>query len=283
MLLLPVLVALFGLQVAVPVLTLTQLSSNASRAWLNRREVRFGLVWRFAVGASPFVALGALLLTSAPLAPLQQLLGILLIALVVWRRVRPATQHQPSDRTFFAAGAASGLGSALLGSVGPLTAPFFLGTGWCAVPTSARRRPAPWPAWLGKRATDRLSPAINDQRDALGADRLPAPRAVEDQACRWGEGRSRRQSLKRGACSHTVLPPECRSTPHCRPLPSMRASPRGRRSRRPAPGTAAEPAVLVGDLNPHMHGVDRDPDGELGAGVQHRVRRQLVGGHEHAA
>lgn len=36
-LLLPVLVALFGVQAAVPVLTAAQLASNGSRAWLNRR------------------------------------------------------------------------------------------------------------------------------------------------------------------------------------------------------------------------------------------------------
>jgi uncharacterized membrane protein YfcA len=96
---------------------------------VNRRQVRLELVWRFAAGASPFVALGAWLLTAAPLAHLQRLLGIVLIGLVVWRRVRPAAQRRPSDRTFLAVGAASGLGSALLGSVGPLTAPFFLAYG----------------------------------------------------------------------------------------------------------------------------------------------------------
>ncbi|MEV6491121.1 TSUP family transporter, partial [Actinoplanes sp. NPDC051633] len=35
----------------------------------------------------------------------------------------------PADRSFAVIGAASGLGSALLGSVGPLTAPFFLAYG----------------------------------------------------------------------------------------------------------------------------------------------------------
>ncbi|MGV9299546.1 sulfite exporter TauE/SafE family protein [Amycolatopsis sp. NPDC003676] len=40
-LLLPVFTALFGLRVAVPTLTLTQLSSNGSRVWLNRRELRW--------------------------------------------------------------------------------------------------------------------------------------------------------------------------------------------------------------------------------------------------
>jgi hypothetical protein len=66
-LLLPVFTVLFGLRVAVPMLTLTQLSSNGSRVWLNRRELRWPLIGWF--------ALGGLLLTHAPLAPLTRMLG----------------------------------------------------------------------------------------------------------------------------------------------------------------------------------------------------------------
>ena len=51
-----------------------------------------------------------------------------LIGVVVWRRVQPASA-QARRPAFAAVGAASGLGSALLGSVGPLTAPFFLAYG----------------------------------------------------------------------------------------------------------------------------------------------------------
>src|SRR3954471_7021919 len=47
-LLLPVFTALFGLRVAVPMLTLTQLSSNASRVWFNRRELQWPLIGWFA-------------------------------------------------------------------------------------------------------------------------------------------------------------------------------------------------------------------------------------------
>lgn len=127
-LLLPVFTALFGLRVAVPVLTLTQLSSNGGRVWLNRRELHWPLAGRFAIGAVPFAVAGALLLAHAPLAALKRLLGVFLLAVVAWRHLgrRPG---RPTDRTFVAVGAASGLGSALLGSVGPLTAPFFLAYG----------------------------------------------------------------------------------------------------------------------------------------------------------
>jgi len=127
-LLLPVFTALFGLRVAVPVLTLAQLASNGSRAWLNRDQLHGRLVGWFAVGAVPAAVLGGLLLTQAPLEPLQRLLGGFLLVVVVWRRLRPHPRR-PRDRAFVLVGAASGAGSALLGSVGPLTAPFFLARG----------------------------------------------------------------------------------------------------------------------------------------------------------
>ena len=127
-LLLPVFIAAFGLRVAVPMLTLTQLVSNGSRVWVNRHELRWTLIGWFAVGAVPCAVVGALLLTRAPLAALRRLLGAFLVAVVVWRRVRPHPDAPP-DPAFAGIGAASGLGSALLGSVGPFTAPFFLAAG----------------------------------------------------------------------------------------------------------------------------------------------------------
>lgn len=127
-LLLPVFTALFGLRVAVPVLTLAQITSNAGRVWLNRDELDWRLIRWFCLGAIPLAVAGALLLASAPLTSLQRLLGVFLFAVVIWRRVRPHPRP-PSDTAFVAVGAASGLGSALLGSVGPLTAPFFLAHG----------------------------------------------------------------------------------------------------------------------------------------------------------
>ncbi|MGA5298387.1 TSUP family transporter [Nucisporomicrobium flavum] len=127
-LLLPVFTALFGLPVAVPMLTLTQVSSNGFRVWLNRAELHWRLIGWFAAGAVPLAVAGGLLLAHAPLGALHRLLGVFLIGVVIWRRLNPRPRR-PGDRTFAAVGAASGLGSSLLGSVGPLTAPFFLAYG----------------------------------------------------------------------------------------------------------------------------------------------------------
>lgn len=118
-------------------LTLTQLSSNGSRVWLNRRELRWPLIGWFALRAIPCAVVGGVLLTHAPLAPLERLLGLFLIGrllglfligVVVWRRLQ-RQPRPPAEPSFAVVGAASGLGSALLGSVGPLTAPFFLALG----------------------------------------------------------------------------------------------------------------------------------------------------------
>jgi uncharacterized membrane protein YfcA len=127
-LLLPVFVAAFGTRDAVAVLTVAQLASNGSRVWFNRDELDTGLVGRFAMGAVPAAVVGAVLFSTAPVELLTRLIGAFLLLAVLWRRLRRAPRP-PTDRAFTVVGAASGFGSALVGSVGPLVAPFFLARG----------------------------------------------------------------------------------------------------------------------------------------------------------
>jgi uncharacterized membrane protein YfcA len=126
--LLPVFVALFGARDAVAVLTVAQLASNGSRAWFNRAEINRPIVGWFAIGAVPAAVVGGLIFASAPLSALGRVMGLLLLAMVVWRRFWP-NAFRPSLRAFAAVGAFSGFGSALIGSLGPVTAPFFLAYG----------------------------------------------------------------------------------------------------------------------------------------------------------
>ncbi|WP_406044661.1 sulfite exporter TauE/SafE family protein [Micromonospora sp. NBC_00898] len=172
-LLLPVFTALFGLRVAVPVLTLTQLSSNAARVWLNRRELRWPLAGRFAVGAVPLALAGALLLAHAPLTALKRLLGVFLLAVVAWRRLG-ARPSRPTGRTFVAVGAASGLGSALLGSVGPLTAPFFLAYGLTRAAYVGTEAAAALTLHLSKTVGYAATGLLGRDRVLLGAALTPA-------------------------------------------------------------------------------------------------------------
>jgi uncharacterized protein len=127
--LLPVLVSFFGVRAAIPILTVAQLIGNGSRVWFNRRELNLKVVTWFALGAVPFATLGALLFARAPLTALTRLLGAFLLLVVVWRHLHPGA-HRPFPTFVFAPiGAGSSFLSALLGSVGPVMAPFFLAYG----------------------------------------------------------------------------------------------------------------------------------------------------------
>lgn len=126
--LLPALVALFGIREAVPILTVAQLIGNGSRVWFHRRALDWRVVGWFALGAVPLALLGGYLFAKAPLAALTRLLGAFLLLVAVWRHVRPKPKPFPAA-AFVGIGAGASFLSALLGSVGPIMAPFFLAYG----------------------------------------------------------------------------------------------------------------------------------------------------------
>lgn len=85
--LLPVLVAVFGMRDAVPILTVAQLIGNASRAWFNRRHLVLPVVRWFALGSVPAAVIGGILFASVPITFLTRLLGVFLLATVVYRHL----------------------------------------------------------------------------------------------------------------------------------------------------------------------------------------------------
>lgn len=127
--LLPVLVMAFGTREAIPILTVAQLVGNGSRVWFNRRELNWSVVAWFAVGGIPLAFVGGLLFARAPLPELTRLLGAFLLLVVAWRRLRPQNNFRMALRSFAVVGAGASFLSALLGSVGPVMAPFFLAYG----------------------------------------------------------------------------------------------------------------------------------------------------------
>lgn len=127
--LLPALVAVFGLREAIPILTVAQLIGNGSRVWFNRSELDWRVVGWFALGGVPMALIGGALFAKAPLVPLTRGLGALLLVIVIWRHVRPRTSGRFPIQAFTGVGAGASLLSALLGSVGPIMAPFFLAYG----------------------------------------------------------------------------------------------------------------------------------------------------------
>lgn len=127
--LLPVLVWVFGVRDAIPILTVAQLVGNLSRIYFNRRDLVWPVAGWFAVGAIPSSVIGALLFVAAPTSVLTKLLGLFLLGSVAYRHSKPGRQFKVGERGFLGVGAILGLLSALLGSVGPLAAPFFLSHG----------------------------------------------------------------------------------------------------------------------------------------------------------
>lgn len=70
-----------------------------------------------------------MLFAAAPLSALTRVLGAFLLLVVAWRHLRPGSPRRIPLRSFALVGAVSSFLSALLGSVGPLMAPFFLAYG----------------------------------------------------------------------------------------------------------------------------------------------------------
>ena len=127
--LLPVLVWAFGVREAVPILTVVQVVGNGARVAFNRRALVWPVVGWFSLGAVPAAALGGVLFATAPAPFLQRLLGVFLLAAVAYRHTAFGRRARVTLRGFAGLGAAAGFGAALLGTVGPLVAPFFLSYG----------------------------------------------------------------------------------------------------------------------------------------------------------
>jgi uncharacterized membrane protein YfcA len=127
--LLPVLTLVFGVRDAVPILTVAQLVGNASRVWFNRREVCWPVVDWFAVGSVPLGVLGGVVFATAPLPVLTRAIGAFLLLAVACRHLIPKTACPMPRWAFAPVGAANSFVSAVAGTAGPLTAPFFLAFG----------------------------------------------------------------------------------------------------------------------------------------------------------
>lgn len=126
---LPVLVWALGIQDAIPVLTIAQLIGNLSRVVFNRRELHWPVIWRFAVGAVPAAVIGGIIFATTPAAALVRVLGAFLIIMVIYRHTRWGRNARLRLGGFVPLGAGSGILSAVLGTVGPFAAPFFLSYG----------------------------------------------------------------------------------------------------------------------------------------------------------
>lgn len=127
--LLPLLVAFFGVKEAIPILTIAQLIGNGSRVYFHKRELNLKVVAYFSIGAIPAAVLGGYLFASAPIALLIRGIGLFLIFTVAWRHWRAEKVSRFPVAAFLPLGAVMSFLSALVGSVGPFMVPFFLAFG----------------------------------------------------------------------------------------------------------------------------------------------------------
>ena len=118
--------------VAIPIHAVIQLASNGSRSVVQRKHVRWGLFWRYAILLLPAGFLSLFLAGYIDPNVLKGLIEVFVL-IATWKRrwltLGVAPKPENANRTFFILGGFAGLLNVIVGAVGPLIAPFFLGIG----------------------------------------------------------------------------------------------------------------------------------------------------------
>jgi len=127
--LVPLVAWTLGAKATVPVLTVTMLLGNGARVWFSRRDIHGRVVVAFFVGALPTSALGAVVYAGLEGEWISRLLGTFMLLAVPLRRWLAGRGVAIRLAHFPVIGAVFGFLSSLVGSVGPIMTPFFLGHG----------------------------------------------------------------------------------------------------------------------------------------------------------
>ena len=126
---LPVLVWVYGPEVAVPVVAIFQLIGTTTRVWLAREHMNWKVVGWFAAGSIPFAVLGSFLFISADTDLLIRIMGGGMIALVVLTQLPWAQRVKMTLWGFTPLGASAGFLAAVMGIPGPFAPVFFMAYG----------------------------------------------------------------------------------------------------------------------------------------------------------
>ena len=129
---LPVLVWVFGVREAIPILSISQVLSTGSRVWLHRDGINWPVVRLFSLGALPFSIVGSLIFISIDTTILVRILGVRMLLFVVYTRLPIGREFNMKLWGFVPLGAGTGFGSAFLGIPGPFAAVFYLTYGLTA-------------------------------------------------------------------------------------------------------------------------------------------------------
>lgn len=125
LLLLPVVTAFYGIEVAVPVCTIAQLLSNASRSIFGWKDIEWKKTLWFLLPSIPLTALGAYGFSVAPKNIMTCVVGVALILFAV-RKLRGKLRFPQGPLTMFVGGSVTGFINGMLGISGPLSSAVFL-------------------------------------------------------------------------------------------------------------------------------------------------------------
>ena len=129
---LPVLVWVFGVREAIPILSISQLLSTTSRVWLHRDGIDWPVVRSFALGAVPMSVVGSFIFVAIDTTVLVRILGATMLGFVVYTRLPAGRNFNMRLWGFAPLGAATGFGSAFLGVPGPFAVVFYMAYGLAA-------------------------------------------------------------------------------------------------------------------------------------------------------
>jgi len=127
--LLPICAYAFGAPQAVPILTIAALIGNLSRAAFSWRETDWPAVATYVGGAVPAAAVGAFIFVALDASLIHRLLGAFILLMIPARRWAAHRGMKVQRWHLFPLGAGMGLLSGVVGTVGPINAPFFLAYG----------------------------------------------------------------------------------------------------------------------------------------------------------
>ena len=129
---LPVLIWVFGVREAIPILCISQALSTISRAGLHRQALHWPVARNFVLGALPFSVIGSFLFVSTDTTILVRILGVMMLFFVIYTRLPVGRNFKMRIWGFVPVGAITGFGSAFLGIPGPFAAIFYLAYGLSA-------------------------------------------------------------------------------------------------------------------------------------------------------
>jgi uncharacterized membrane protein YfcA len=127
--LLPPLVLAFGPREAVPIIAITALMANASRAAVWWREIDWKVCAAYSATAAPAAALGAATLLRLNPRVVEAVIGAFFLLMIPARRALAASGFRFRLWHLGVAGAGIGYVSGIVASTGPINTPFFLGYG----------------------------------------------------------------------------------------------------------------------------------------------------------